>query len=149
MNKIKVIQVRSIIGRDETQKRTIQALGLGKINRSRVHNDTPAIRGMINKVRHLVLVEDVIPEIVKKPEQKQPEKVEAPETATEQKKPKATKSVKEPEIKEEAKKPEKKIEKPKKAEKADKPEEKEVVKKPRTKKTQEKDTTENDSKKEE
>lgn len=62
MNKLKVTQVRSVIKRNETQKRTIQALGLGKINRSRVHNDTPAIRGMINKVRHLLEVEEVVPE---------------------------------------------------------------------------------------
>jgi large subunit ribosomal protein L30 len=59
MKKIKVTQVRSVIGRDESQKRTIQALGLGKINRSRVHDDTGSIRGMINKVRHLVIVEEV------------------------------------------------------------------------------------------
>ncbi len=62
MKKIKVTQVRSIIKRNETQKRTIQALGLGKINRSRVHDDSSSIRGMINKVRHLVVVEDVVPE---------------------------------------------------------------------------------------
>ena len=59
MKKIKVTQVRSVIGRDESQKRTIQALGLGKINRSRVHDDTGSIRGMINKVRHHVIVEEV------------------------------------------------------------------------------------------
>jgi large subunit ribosomal protein L30 len=59
MKKIKVTQVRSVIGRDESQKRTIQALGLGKINRSRIHDDTGSIRGMINKVRHLVIVEEV------------------------------------------------------------------------------------------
>ncbi len=59
MKKIKVTQIRSIIGRDETQKRTIQALGLGKINRSRIHSNTPSVQGMINKVRHLVAVEDV------------------------------------------------------------------------------------------
>ncbi len=62
MKKIKVTQVRSVIGRDESQKRTIQALGLGKINRSRIHTDSSAMRGMINKVRHLVVVEDYIEE---------------------------------------------------------------------------------------
>ncbi|MCB5230487.1 MAG: 50S ribosomal protein L30 [Candidatus Cloacimonas sp.] len=62
MKKIKVTQVRSVIGRQEDQKRTIVALGLGKINRSRVHNDTPPIRGMIYKVRHLVTVEDYVVE---------------------------------------------------------------------------------------
>jgi len=62
MKKIKVTQVRSVIGREESQRRTIQALGLGKINRSKIHADCSAIRGMINKVRHLVSVEDVVEE---------------------------------------------------------------------------------------
>lgn len=81
MKKIKVTQVRSIIGRDETQKRTIQALGLGKINRSRIHNDLPSVRGMINKVQHLVMVEDVVPQSTTKPEKKTAKKKE--ETKTE------------------------------------------------------------------
>jgi len=70
MKQIKVTQIRSTIKRDETQKRTIQALGLGKINRSKIHNDTPAIRGMINKVHHLVMVEDVVPAKTAEPEVK-------------------------------------------------------------------------------
>jgi large subunit ribosomal protein L30 len=73
MSKIKVTQVRSIIGRNETQKRTIQALGLGKINRSRIHNDSSALRGMINRVKHLVTVEEAVDnkteEVVDKQEQ--------------------------------------------------------------------------------
>jgi large subunit ribosomal protein L30 len=59
MSKIKVTQIRSIIDRPHTQKRTIKALGLGKPNWERVHNDTPQIRGMINKVTHLVKVEEI------------------------------------------------------------------------------------------
>lgn len=59
MAKLKVTQIKSTIDRKEPQKRTIQALGLGKINRSRVHTDTPQIRGMINAVRHLITVEEV------------------------------------------------------------------------------------------
>jgi large subunit ribosomal protein L30 len=59
MSKIKVTQIRSIIDRPHTQKRTIKALGLGKPNWKRVHNDTPQIRGMINKVTHLVKVEEI------------------------------------------------------------------------------------------
>lgn len=59
MAKIKVIQTRSIIDRPKDQKRTIEALGLGRPNWERVHNDTPQIRGMINKVTHLVRVEEV------------------------------------------------------------------------------------------
>lgn len=66
MKKIRVTQVRSIIGRNETQKRTIQALGLGKINRSKVHNVSPSILGMIDKVRHLVVVSDIEEEQEKK-----------------------------------------------------------------------------------
>ncbi|BDQ04387.1 MAG: 50S ribosomal protein L30 [Ignavibacterium sp.] len=59
MSKIKVTQVRSIIDRPEDQKRTIKALGLGRPNYFKVHNDTPQIRGMIRKVSHLVKVEEV------------------------------------------------------------------------------------------
>lgn len=59
MAKIKVIQVRSIIDRPKDQKATIEALGLGRPNWERVHNDTPQIRGMIKKVSHLVKVEEI------------------------------------------------------------------------------------------
>lgn len=58
MATIKVKQVRSRIGRPEDQKRTLDALGLKKLNRVIEHNDTPAIRGMINKVKHLVAIVD-------------------------------------------------------------------------------------------
>jgi large subunit ribosomal protein L30 len=57
MVKIKVIQTKSVIDRPEIQKRTIEALGLGRPNWEKIHNDTPQIRGMINKVIHLVKVE--------------------------------------------------------------------------------------------
>lgn len=57
--KIKVTQIRSTIGKLENQKRTIDALGLGKINKSVVHNDNDVIRGMIDKVKHIVKVEEV------------------------------------------------------------------------------------------
>lgn len=57
MSKVKITQIRSAIGRTERQKRTIKALGLGKINRSKVVENTPQIAGMINKVSHLVKVE--------------------------------------------------------------------------------------------
>jgi large subunit ribosomal protein L30 len=59
MPKIKIIQTRSIIDRPKGQKRTIEALGLGRPNWERVHNDTPQIRGMIKKVTHLVRVEEI------------------------------------------------------------------------------------------
>jgi len=57
--KLKVTQVRSTIGTLQDQKRTIRALGLGKINSEIIHNDTAAIRGMINNVKHLVKVVEV------------------------------------------------------------------------------------------
>jgi large subunit ribosomal protein L30 len=50
---------RSLIGRPETQKVTVNTLGLRKLNQIVVHNDTPAIRGMINKVNHLVEVKEL------------------------------------------------------------------------------------------
>ncbi len=59
MSKIKIKQVKSIIDRPKRQKLTIEALGLGRPNWERIHNDTPQIRGMINKVSHLVIVEEL------------------------------------------------------------------------------------------
>ncbi len=57
--KLKITQTRSIIGRKKDQKLTIEALGLGRPNYTRVHNDTPQIRGMVTKVSHLVKVEEI------------------------------------------------------------------------------------------
>ncbi len=57
--KLKITQTRSIIDQIEPQKRTIRALGLGRPNYSVVKQDTPQIRGMIRKVRHLVRVEKI------------------------------------------------------------------------------------------
>lgn len=58
MAKVVIKQVRSAIGRPERQKRTIQALGLGKINREVTVEKTPQIEGMINHVSHLVTVKE-------------------------------------------------------------------------------------------
>lgn len=55
--KLKVTLIRSGINRPETQKRTVKALGLGKLNSSHIINDTVAVRGMIRAVSHLVSVE--------------------------------------------------------------------------------------------
>ena len=55
-NTIVVTQNKSPIGRKSDQKKTLIGLGLNKIGRSKVLNDTPSIRGMINKVKHLVEV---------------------------------------------------------------------------------------------
>jgi len=57
MAKINVTLKRSIIGSTQRQKDTIKALGLGKINSTAVHEDTPQIMGMIAKVNHLITVE--------------------------------------------------------------------------------------------
>ena len=59
LKKIKITQIRSIINRSEKQKRTIEALGLHRINHSVVKNTTPQILGMVNKVKHLVNVEEI------------------------------------------------------------------------------------------
>jgi large subunit ribosomal protein L30 len=59
-----VTYVRSAIGCPHDQKDTIRALGLRKLHHSVEHDDNPAIRGMIRKVRHLVQVEEVAHETV-------------------------------------------------------------------------------------
>ncbi|WP_182201172.1 50S ribosomal protein L30 [Paraliobacillus salinarum] len=57
--KLEITLTRSVIGRSEVQKATVQTLGLKKIHQSVVREDTPAVRGMINKVSHLVAVKEV------------------------------------------------------------------------------------------
>ena len=57
--KLKVTLVRSVIGRDKTQKATVRGLGLRRMQHSVVLEDTPSVRGMIRKVQHLVTVEPV------------------------------------------------------------------------------------------
>ncbi len=57
MAKLCVTWVKSSIGYAEDQKRTITALGFHRLNQSVTHDDSGSIRGMINKVRHLVKVE--------------------------------------------------------------------------------------------
>ena len=59
MAKIKITQIKSVIDRAERQKRTIQALGLRKINHSVEVEATAAIIGMVRKVNHLVAVENI------------------------------------------------------------------------------------------
>jgi large subunit ribosomal protein L30 len=59
MAKLRVTQRRSVIDRPRDQKATIRALGLHRMNDSVVKEDRPEIRGMIEKVRHLVEVEEV------------------------------------------------------------------------------------------
>ena len=57
--KVKVTQVGSPIGRPAKQRQTLIGLGLNKMHRTRVLEDTPAVRGMINRVKHLVVFEQV------------------------------------------------------------------------------------------
>lgn len=57
MSKIRVTLIKSGIGYEKSQKKTLKALGFHRLNQSVVHTDTNSIRGMINKVRHLVKVE--------------------------------------------------------------------------------------------
>ncbi|MHA1113987.1 MAG: 50S ribosomal protein L30 [Alphaproteobacteria bacterium] len=56
--KVKVTQTGSPIGRQKDQRQTLIGLGLNKMNRTRELEDTPAVRGMIDKVSHLVRIED-------------------------------------------------------------------------------------------
>ncbi len=58
-NEIKVTLIKSPIGGNQKQKDTVKTLGLTKLNQSALHEDSPAIRGMINRVSHLVRVEEV------------------------------------------------------------------------------------------
>jgi large subunit ribosomal protein L30 len=60
MKQIKVTLTRSLIGRPKDQRATVKALGLGKMQSSALKNDTPAIRGMIRKVEHLLTVEEIV-----------------------------------------------------------------------------------------
>ncbi len=59
MNKIQITYAKSTIGYSKRQKATIKALGFQKLNQTIEHDDTPSIRGMIKKVEHLVIVEEV------------------------------------------------------------------------------------------
>lgn len=56
---LKITLVKSTIAHLPEQKKNVKALGLGKLHSSVIKNDTPQIRGMIDKVKHLVTVEEV------------------------------------------------------------------------------------------
>lgn len=57
--KLRITYRKSTIGYNKKQRGTIQALGFRKLNQTVEHDDTPAIRGMINKVQHLLAIEEV------------------------------------------------------------------------------------------
>ena len=59
MGQIKITQVRSQIRREGSQKRTLQALGLRKMNQTVEHEASATILGMVNKVNHLISVEEI------------------------------------------------------------------------------------------
>jgi len=59
MKQLKITLKRSYIGKSKAQKRILQSLGLKKLNHHVFQNDTPSIRGMIKKVPHLTVVEEV------------------------------------------------------------------------------------------
>jgi large subunit ribosomal protein L30 len=59
-SKITVMQVHSPIGRKSDQRKTLIGLGLNKLNRTSILEDTPSIRGMVYKVKHLVKIVDQI-----------------------------------------------------------------------------------------
>ena len=56
---LKITLVKSYIGRPEAQRKVLRGMGLGKVNRTVLLNDTPEIRGMIRKVGHLVAAVEV------------------------------------------------------------------------------------------
>ena len=58
--KIRVKQIKSAIRRQKDQLATLKGLGLNKINRERVLEDTPSVRGMVNKVSHLIEVKEEV-----------------------------------------------------------------------------------------
>jgi large subunit ribosomal protein L30 len=59
MAKIRITQVKSKIGKPARQKRTLEALGIRKLNHSVEHEATPQILGMVEKIRHLIKVENI------------------------------------------------------------------------------------------
>jgi large subunit ribosomal protein L30 len=59
VGRIEITQVRSVSGRQERQRRTLRALGLKKNQTSVIHDDTPAIRGMVNQIPHMVTVREI------------------------------------------------------------------------------------------
>tara|TARA_Y100000590_G_C15260824_1_gene841175 strand:- start:449 stop:652 length:204 start_codon:yes stop_codon:yes gene_type:complete len=58
-NKLEIKQIKSAIGYNFKVKRTLEALGIRSMNSKVVHNDTPAIRGMINKIQHILEVKEL------------------------------------------------------------------------------------------
>ena len=60
MSKIRITLIKSAIGYEASQRRTLQTLGFHRLHQSVVRDDSASLRGMINKVRHLVKVEEEV-----------------------------------------------------------------------------------------
>jgi len=60
VSKLRITWIKSSIGYDESQRKTLKTLGFHRLNQSVVREDSNSVRGMINKVRHLVKVEEEI-----------------------------------------------------------------------------------------
>src|SRR6266540_1678214 len=67
MTKLRITYTKSSIGYSQDQKDTVRSLGLHKLNSTALHDDTPSIRGMAFKIRHLVKVEELADESAIKP----------------------------------------------------------------------------------
>jgi large subunit ribosomal protein L30 len=63
MSKLKITYTKSMIGYSRDQKETMRSLGLRKLNHSVIKPDNPSVRGMINKVQHLITVEQIADEV--------------------------------------------------------------------------------------
>ena len=59
MAQLKITWTKSYIGKQRNQRRVVESLGLKRLHHSVIHGDTPVIRGMVNKVQHLLNVEEV------------------------------------------------------------------------------------------
>ena len=62
MSNLRITWKRSAIGRPKKQSRIIRSLGLTRLNKTVVHFNSPTIRGMVNKVKHLLEVEEIVEE---------------------------------------------------------------------------------------
>lgn len=59
MAQLKITWTKSCIGKPQNQRKVVQALGLRRLHQTVTHGDTPTIRGMVNKVSHLLTVEEI------------------------------------------------------------------------------------------
>lgn len=59
VKKLRIKQIKSYIGRPEKHRRILRGMGLGRLNRTVLLQDTPGIRGMARKVRHLIAMEEI------------------------------------------------------------------------------------------